>query len=94
MLDEDLDMKVKIADILECAAKEVIALVEAGRDGEQNSVETLPEWMTAAQLARYWQLVNPSGEPITAGIMKWTKRAENEHPLPYACMGRLIEIQA
>jgi len=24
--------------------------------------------------ARYWQLVNANGEPITAGIMKWAKR--------------------
>ena len=93
MLDEDLDLKARIADVLECAAKEVIALVEAGRDGEQNSVEALPEWMTAAQLARYWQLVNASGEPITAGIMKWTKRAENEHPLPHACMGDLLRFK-
>ena len=90
MLDEDLDLKSKIAGVVECAAKELIALVEAGRDGEQNSVEALPEWMTAVQLARYWQLVNASGEPITAGIMKWTKRAENEHPLPHACMGDLF----
>ena len=93
MLDEDLDLKAKIADVLECAAKEVIALVEAGRYGEQTSVEALPKWMTAAQLARYWQLVNASGAPITAGIMKWTKRAENEHPLPNACMGDLLRFK-
>ena len=73
MLDEDLDLKTRITDVLECAVKEVIALIEATRDVEQNSAEPLPEWMTAAQLARYWQLVNASGEPITAGIMKWTK---------------------
>ena len=79
MLDEDSDLKAKIADVLECAAKEVIALVETDR--------------TAGQLARYWQLVNASGEPITAGIMKWTKRAENEHPLPHACMGDLLRFK-
>ena len=93
MLDEDLDLKAKITDVLECAVKEVIALVEAGRDGEQNSVEAPREWMTAAQLAHYWQLVNANGEPITAGIMKWTKRAENEHPLPHACMGDLLRFK-
>ena len=49
--------------------------------------------MTAAQLARYWQLVNASGEPITAGIMKRAKRAENEHPLPHACMGDLLRLK-
>jgi hypothetical protein len=37
MLDEDLDLRAKIADVLECAVKEVIALVEAGRDGEQRT---------------------------------------------------------
>ena len=68
MLDEDLDLKAKIIDVLECAAKEVTALVEACRDVEKRSAEPLPEWMTAPQLARYWQLVNASGEPITAGI--------------------------
>ena len=93
MLDEDSDLKEKIADILEGAAREVIALVESDRDVERNSAEPLPEWMTATQLARYWQLVNPSGEPITAGIMKWTKRAENEHPLPHACMGDLLRFK-
>jgi hypothetical protein len=93
MLDEDLDLKAKIADVFECAAKEVIALLEADRDVEKTTVELLPEWMTAGQLARYWQLVNSSGEPITAGIMKWTKRAENEHPLPHACMGDLLRFK-
>ena len=93
MLDEDLGLKTRITDVLECASKEIIALVEVHRDVERSSPEPLPEWMTAAQLARYWQLVNASGEAITAGIMKWTKRAENEHPLPYACMGDLLRFK-
>ena len=93
MLDEDLDLKAKIADVLECALKEIIALVETDRYVERSSPEPLPEWMTAAQLARYWQLVNASGEPITAGIMKWTKRAENEHPLPHARIGDLLRFK-
>jgi hypothetical protein len=90
MPDEDLDLKTRITDILECASKEIIALVEAHRYVERSSPEPLPEWMTAVQLAHYWQLVNASGEAITAGIMKWTKRAEKEHPLPHACMGDLL----
>ena len=76
MLDEDLDLKAKIADVFECAAKEVIALVETDRVVEQNSVEPLSDWMTAAQLARYWQLVNSTGEPTTAGILKWARRSD------------------
>ena len=79
--------------VFECAAKEVIGLVEASRRIGNSKAEPLPEWMTAAQLARYWQLVNASGEPITAGIMKWTKRAEDEHPLPHACMGDLLRFK-
>jgi|SRR6185503_18094683 len=93
MLDEDLDLKARIVDVLECAAKEIIALAEASREVEEHSAEPLPEWMTSGQLARYWQLVNANGEPITAGIMKWTKRAENEHPLPHACMGDLLRFK-
>src|SRR5687767_1981648 len=93
MLHEDLDLKAKISDVLECAAKQVTALAEADRDVEKRSAEPLPEWMTATQLARYWQLVNANGEPITAGIMKRTKRAENEHPLPHACMGDLLRFK-
>jgi hypothetical protein len=93
MLDEDSDLKAKITDVVERAAKEVIAIVEEDREVENGSAEPLSEWMTAAQLARYWQLVNASGEPITAGIMKWTKRAENEHPLPHACMGDLLRFK-
>ena len=92
MLDEDLDLKTRIADVLECASKEVIALVEASRDVERNSAAPLPEWMTAAQLARYWQLVNANGEPTTAGIMKWARRSEGEHPLPHAYMGDLLRF--
>jgi hypothetical protein len=93
MLDDDLDLKAKIGDVFECAVKEVIALVETDRVVEKNSAEPLPEWMTAGQLALYWQLTNANGEPITAGIMKWTKRAENEHPLPHACMGDLLRFK-
>ena len=93
MLDEDLDLKARITDVLECASKEIVPLVEAHRNVERNSPEPLPEWMTVTQLARYWQLVNASGEPITAGIMKWAKRSENEHPLPYACMGDLLRFK-
>ena len=93
MLNEDLDLKAKIADVVECAVRKVIALVEADRDAEKTSPEPLPEGLTAAQLARYWQLINANGEAITAGIMKWTKRAENEHPLPHACMGDLLRFK-
>ena len=49
--------------------------------------------MTATQLARYWQIINAEGEPTTAGIMKWAKRSDDEHPLPHACMGDLLRFK-
>ena len=42
MLYEDLDLKAKITDVIECAAKEVIALVKADRDVEKNSAKHYP----------------------------------------------------
>lgn len=47
-------------------------------------------WMTAKQLAGYWQLCNKNGEPTTAGILKWAKRDSN--PLPHAYLGDLIRF--
>ena len=41
MLDEDLDLKTKITDVLDCAVKEVIALVEADGEVEENSARTI-----------------------------------------------------
>lgn len=35
----------------------------------------------------------PEFVSITAGIMKWIKRADNEHPLPHACMGDLLRFK-
>lgn len=49
----------------------------------------LPEWLTEAQLAEYWQLRNPKGELTTAGIRSWSDRPPDEHPLPYANMGEI-----
>ena len=72
---------------------EAVALLEAQQEIERVIAEPLPEWMTANQLARYWQLVNAKGEPTTAAIMKWTKRPESEHPLPYCCMGDLLRFK-
>ena len=94
MLDDELDLKAKLTGALANATQEIIAIVLAHSEARSSyTPQPLLEWMTAAQLARYWQLVNAGGEPITAGIMKWTKRAENEHPLPHACMGDLLRFK-
>jgi hypothetical protein len=92
MLDQNLELKEKLASVIDRATEEAIALLLTRREPAQPSVESSPEWMTASQLARYWQLVNANGEPTTAGIMKWAKRAENEHPLPHGYMGDLLRF--
>ena len=93
MIDQNLDLKEKLTRVLERATHEALALVLAQPESEKTPAEALPEWMTASQLARYWQLINAQGEPTTAAIMKWTKRSENEHPLPHACMGDLLRFK-
>jgi hypothetical protein len=50
------------------------------------------EWMTATQLAEYWQLLNDKNEPTTAGILKWSKRPPDQFPLPHAYMGDLLRF--
>ena len=91
MLDEDL--KEKLISLFDRMSSETIALLAFQSELKKVSSEPLSEWMTALQLARYWQLVNAKGQPTTAAIMKWTKRSENEHPLPYSCMGDLLRFR-
>jgi hypothetical protein len=91
MLDKDL--KEKLTCLFDRMSEEAIALLATKPEIERVRPEPLPEWMTASQLARYWQLVNAKGEPTTAAIMKWTKRSESEHPLPYCCMGDLLRFK-
>ena len=89
----DKDLKEKLTRLFDRISDEAIAILVAQTDTERAAPEPLPEWMTASQLARYWQLVNAEGEPTTAGIMKWAKRSEDEHPLPYSCMGDLLRFR-
>ena len=91
MLDEDL--KEKLISLFDRMSSDAIALLAIQPEVIKVSTEPLPEWMTATQLARYWQLVNAKGEPTSAAIMKWTKRTESEHPLPYCCMGDLLRFR-
>lgn len=91
MLDKDLEEK--LTRLFERMSDEALTLLATQSATENVTPEPLPEWMTATQLARYWQLVNSKGEPTTAAIMKWTKRSETEHPLPYSCMGDLLRFR-
>ena len=90
MIDQNLNLKEKLASVIDRATQDAIALLLTQREAAQPSVESVPEWMTASQLARYWQLVNANGEPTTAGITKWARRSE--HPLPHAYMGDLLRF--
>jgi hypothetical protein len=92
MIDQNPDLKEKLTRVLERATQDAIALLLSQRDSEKPSDAPIPEWMTASQLARYWQLVNASGEATTAGIMKWARRPDDEHPLPHAYMGDLLRF--
>jgi hypothetical protein len=92
MIDQNLDLKEKLTRVLDRATQDAIALLLSHRESEKPSPDPMPEWMTASQLARYWQLVNANGEPTTAGIVKWARRSEDEHPLPHAYMGDLLRF--
>ena len=92
MLDQNLDLKEKLASVIDRATQDAIALLLTQCEASPPSAASAPEWMTATQLARYWQLVNANGEPTTAGIMKWARRSESEHPLPHAYMGDLLRF--
>jgi len=92
MLDQNLDLKEKLASVIDRATQDAIALLRVEAEAEPAPAEPMLEWMTATQLARYWQLMNAHDEPTTAGMMKWVKRSESDHPLPHAYMGDLLRF--
>lgn len=92
MLDKNSDLKQKLSQLFDRTTLDAIALLLSEREAETTTPATLPDWMTASQLARYWQLVNANGEPTTAGIIKWARRPDDEHPLPHAYMGDLLRF--
>ena len=92
MLDKYSDLKQKLSQLFDRTTLDAIALLLSEPETKTITLAALPDWMTASQLARYWQLVNANGEPTTAGIMKWARRPEDEHPLPHAYMGDLLRF--
>jgi hypothetical protein len=82
MLEKDQNLKEKLARLFDRTTYEAMALLLAQPDPEIAQAEPMLEWMTATQLARYWQIINAEGEPTTAGIMKWTKRSDDERHMP------------
>ena len=75
MLDQNLDLKEKLASVIDRATQDAIPLLLAQAEAAPAPAEPTLDWMTATQLARYWQLMNAHGEPTTAGILKWAKRS-------------------
>lgn len=80
----------QVARIYERAQSETVALIQS-RPADKIATP-VREWMSATQLAEYWQLYNDKNEPTTAGILKWSKRPHDQFPLPHAYMGDLLRF--
>ena len=79
-----------VSHIYQRAQSETLGLLKSRPIEKAISVSR--EWMSATQLAEYWQLYNDKNEPTTAGILKWSKRPANQFPLPHAYMGDLLRF--
>lgn len=84
------ELSAQVERIYDRAKNEVLALIQS-RPAEPTPMPR-PEWMSANQLAEYWQLYNDKNEPTTAGILKWAKRRPDQFPLPHAYMGDLLRF--
>jgi hypothetical protein len=79
-----------VVRIYQRAQTETLALIQS-RPAEMAGASAR-DWMSAMQLAEYWQLYNDKNEPTTAGILKWSKRRPDQFPLPHAYMGDLLRF--
>jgi hypothetical protein len=84
------ELTLQVSRIYERAQHETLALLQSRPT--QKVLEPIREWMSASQLAEYWQLYNDKNEPTTAGILKWSKRPHDQFPLPHAYMGDLLRF--
>lgn len=84
------ELVTQVSRIYERAQNETLALIQSRPP--ETIVVPVREWMSATQLAEYWQLCNDKNEPTTAGILKWTKRRPDQFPLPHAYMGDLLRF--
>jgi len=84
------ELATQVTRIYERAKNETLTLLQS------TPATTTPpktqDWMTAIQLAEYWQLYNDKNEPTTAGILKWSRRPLDQFPLPHAYMGDLLRF--
>ena len=84
------DLAEEVVRIYQRAQTETLALIQS-RPAEMAGASGR-EWMSAIQLAEYWQLYNDKNEPTAAGILKWSKRRPDQFPLPHAYMGDLLRF--
>jgi hypothetical protein len=80
----------EVARIYERATNEMLGVLQT-KTAAETPAKT-QDWMTAIQLAEYWQLLNDKNEPTTAGILKWVRRPPDQSPLPHAYMGDLLRF--
>jgi hypothetical protein len=91
--DTGAELAERITSVFREAEHKAVALIHGHvQTAHLAPSESLPEWMTDVQLARYWQIINKDGEPVTAGLRKWAKRSADEFPLPHAYMGDLMRF--
>lgn len=67
------DLAEEVVRIYQRAQTETLALIQS-RPAEMAGASGR-EWMSAIQLAEYWQLYNDKNEPTTAGILKLKGRS-------------------
>ena len=85
------ELLAQVARVCERAKDELLMLLRS-HESAANPITPPHEWMSATQLAEYWQLYNEKNEPTTAGILKWAKRPPDRFPLPHAYMGDLLRF--
>ena len=85
------ELLTQVARVCERAKDELLMLLRS-HESAANPITPPREWMTATQLAEYWQLYNEKNEPTSAGILKWAKRPPDQFPLPHAYMGDLLRF--
>ena len=85
------ELLTQVARLCERTKDELLVLLRS-RELVANPITSPREWMSATQLAEYWQLLNDKNEPTTAGILKWAKRPADKFPLPHAYMGDLLRF--
>lgn len=87
------DAEQQVTQICERARHEIIAVLLSLPVKAGSPAAPTREWMTAKQLAEYWQLLSGDNQPRTAGILKWASRPADQFPLPHVNLGDLLRFK-